>query len=102
MLRGDSRDAAEPSVKLLNDPRVRHFYDPQQAAGKMIADSIGWNGKVAWDIYLFYPPDVEWSDAPPAPADMMHQLTDTWANQDCFRTGADLTHALYQSLSQLL
>ena len=49
-LAADSREAAG----MFNDPRVGQFYDPQQLSGKAVADSLGWQGRTAWDIYLFY------------------------------------------------
>ena len=59
MLPEDSLEAALPSIKFLDDKRIQHFYDPSQKSGKQIATSVGWDDKIAWDIYLFYPPSVE-------------------------------------------
>jgi len=67
MLPKDSLEAALPAIKYLNDNRIRHFYDPNQRSGKAVAMSVGWDGKIAWDIYLFYPPKVKWTNIPPAP-----------------------------------
>jgi len=75
----DSLEAAIASVKVLNDKRIRHFYDQNQIVGKEIANSVGWAGNIAWDIYLFYASDVDWTDLPPKPIYWMHQLTDEWA-----------------------
>jgi len=68
----------------------------------MIANSVGWTGKVAWDIYLFYEPYSEWIDKPPSPSYWMHQLTDNWATKKKYRTGADLKNELLVSLEKLL
>jgi len=98
----DSLEAAIPSVKILNDKRIRHFYDQDQIVGKKIADSVGWSGHIAWDIYLFYAPDVDWTDLPPKPKYWMHQLTDDWAKNDHYRTGNDLKNELLISMEKLL
>ena len=101
MLDEDSMEAALPSVKNLGDSRFRHFYDQNQIVGKEIAKSIGWDGHVAWDIYLFYAPNTEWNNVPPAPEHWMHQLKDSWADKEhCFR-GSDLVKALTHVMTTL-
>ena len=98
----DSFEAAIPSVKVLNDKRIQHFYDQNQIVGKKIANSVGWAGNIAWDIYLFYEPYVDWSGEPPKPNYWMHQLTDEWAKNDHYRTGNDLKNELLISMEKLL
>ena len=102
MLGDDSFDTAIPSVKFLNDVRIRHFYDANKAVGKTVADSVGWAGNVAWDIYLFYEPFSEWTEQPPQPQFWMHQLTDDWATKDNYRTGDNLRNELFTSVKKLL
>ena len=102
MLPEDSLEAALPSIKFLNDKRIRHFYDPNQLSGREIAASVGWEDKIAWDIYLFYPPKVEWVDIPPKPARWMHQVSDEWARNGHYQTGNDLKRELSASLKTLL
>jgi len=101
ILAEDTYDAALPSVTFLNDSRIQHFYDHRKATGKSIADSVGWAGNIAWDIYLFYRPDAEWRQTPPKPAYWMHQLTDGWATRDKYRTGDDLKNELFISMQKL-
>ena len=101
MLEKDNIDAALPSVKALNDERIHHFYDGRKTVGKIIANSVGWQGKVAWDIYLFYLPNVEWTATPPSPKFWMHQLKDAWATKNTFRTGPDLQRELSTSMEKL-
>jgi hypothetical protein len=60
-------EAATSSVKFLSDKRIQHYYDQNQIAGKEIANTVGWDGHIAWDIYLFYEPDIIWTDLPPKP-----------------------------------
>jgi hypothetical protein len=91
-----------PSVKFLNDSRIQHFYDKNKDVGKTIADSVGWAGNVAWDIYLFYEPFSQWAENPPIPQFWMHQLSDDWATKETYRTGADLEKGLLVSIENLL
>ncbi|MBT8352647.1 MAG: hypothetical protein KJO26_15620 [Deltaproteobacteria bacterium] len=102
MLPEDSLSTALPTIKLLGDKRIQHFYDPKQRSGKEIAMSVGWSGHIAWDIYLFYIPGIEWKDTPPKPAHWMHQVSDEWAKNDHYRTGDDLKYELANSIGSLL
>ena len=101
ILEKDNLDAALPSVKAFGDHRINHFYDANKTVGKIIADSVGWNGNIAWDIYLFYLPSVKWADTPPIPANWMHQLKDEWATKSTYRTGVDLDKELTASMDNL-
>jgi hypothetical protein len=102
MLEADTLETALPSVRFLNDIRIQHYYDPHRKTGRTIADSVGWTGNVAWDIYLFYRPYVDWTDKPPLPSRWMHQLTDSWATKKNYRTGADLKYELLVSIDKLV
>ena len=102
ILDDDTFEAAMPSVKFLNDSRIQHFYDKNKDVGKTIANSVGWAGNVAWDIYLFYMPFVEWTETPPKPVYWMHQLTDGWVTKDKYRTGDGLKDELFISMEKLL
>ena len=102
MLPGDSEETAQKSAGTLDDPRVLHFYDPNKRSGKAVADTIGWAGKVAWDIYLFYSEGGEWGKEPPLPTDWMHQLSDSRADRERYYTGDDLAKELYKAAKKLL
>lgn len=82
MMSGDSYEAAQKSTGKFKDRRVRQFYDPRQMAGKAFSKSLSHDGEVAWDFYLFYPVQSEWQELPPVPEVYMHQLRDSWADQD--------------------
>jgi hypothetical protein len=83
-------------------PCVRHFHDPDKRVGKAIAQGLGAQGKVAWDVYLFYPKDVEWNDNPPPPIIWAHQLGVTsWADPARFRWGDNLIEELSKAMKQL-
>ena len=101
-LAADSRRAAERSAGIFKDPHVSQFYDPQQLSGRAIAGSLGWQGQVAWDIYLFYTPGRKWNHTPPTPDEWVHQLTDPWANSDRLRIGDDLVKALEEIMETLM
>jgi len=81
MMGGDTYQAAQKATGKFTDGRVKQFYDPRQAAGKAFSRSLGHDGEVAWDFYLFYSVQSEWQKLPPAPKVYMHQLRDSWADQ---------------------
>lgn len=102
MLPSDSEASARGAATIFSNQRVRQFYDPNQYSGKAIAESIGWSGKVAWDIYLFYLKDSEWVESPPIPAKWMHRLREDWADPEHFYTDDDLIEELYKTMRRLL
>ncbi len=64
----DTRPDADPSLP------VPQFWDGEQSLGKEVARSVGADGWVAWDIYLFYPAGARWDDHLPAPAVALAQV----------------------------
>ena len=90
MLEGDNETTAGNSTKTFQDERVTQFHDPSRLAGRAIAESLGANDAIAWDMYLFYDRESKWEKKPPAPLDWAHQLSDPWANQDHFAWGDNL------------
>jgi hypothetical protein len=102
MLTSDSEATARTSTRIIDDPRVRHFYDPEKRAGKVVAESLGGQDRVAWDIYLFYAEGSEWDDGPPAPSCWMHQLTgSSWADPARYHCGDDLVEELRKTTKEL-
>lgn len=70
-----------PAAELLQSPQVRHYWNPSGAFGRILSEAIGLkrDGKpvYAWDVWLIYGPEANWSGAaPPMPHLLMHQL---WA-----------------------
>ena len=102
ILDNDSFEAAIPSVKFLSDKRIQHYYDQNQIVGKEIANTVGWDGHIAWDIYLFYEPDAIWTDLPPKPTYRMHQLTDSWADREHYHTDDDLVNGLLMTMKRFI
>jgi hypothetical protein len=105
MLEGDSEVAAGQAAKgFLTDSRVRQFYDPRQLAGAIVAQGLGaQEGKVAWDLYLFYEKGSIWTQAPPTPAHWMHQLLgSSWADSAHLYRGNALVLALQKTMGKLV
>lgn len=100
VLAADGAKAAHKASPLISpDRRVRHYHDPQQRSGDAIAASLGWDD-LAWDIYLFYEPGVEWKEQPPKPRFFFHQLT-AHAQDGHFAIRQDLIDRLGESLAAM-
>jgi hypothetical protein len=63
MLDGDEQSAAIDASAQFRDAHAPQFWDGAQKLGKEVGRSLGAAGWTAWDIYLFYPPGAEWTDA---------------------------------------
>lgn len=75
ILRGDQESSVASASKLLPDKRVSYFWDGKSELAQSYADVLQMpKGQPAWDIYLAFNRDVEWSSKPPAPDYWMHQL----------------------------
>ena len=68
MLETDERSDADDMSKTYSDVAVPQFWDGQKLLGYEVSRSFGMTERAAWDVYLFYPPGAEWTDAglPPA------------------------------------
>jgi hypothetical protein len=74
MLADDSRGAAREASQLFRDAEVSQFWDGRQHLGKEVGRSVGVPDWIAWDIYLFYAPGVQWlPGALPTPAAALAQ-----------------------------
>jgi len=75
ILRTDNLRGARKATTILPDSRVRHYWIDGQEVGVAFKPSLGLKDEVAWDVYLVYPPGVEWAGTrPPKPSFFMHQL----------------------------
>lgn len=96
ILRTDDARSARKATTILPDSRVRHFWTAGQEVGEIFQPALSLNGTPAWDVYLVYPPSVEWKGkSPPRPAYFMHQLHQLPANR---RLYADTLAARLQEL----
>jgi len=102
MLAGDNEEAASNSAKIFEGDQIQQFHDPNQLVGKTIAESLGADNVIAWDMYLFYNKGSKWKERPPAPLDWAHQLNDLWANPSHFAWGDDLTKGLRKAKNRLI
>jgi hypothetical protein len=101
MLEADTEVAAQESARIIVDPRVHHFHDPERRVGKALARSLGAEGRIAWDIYLFFARGSEWLKEPPRPIQWMHQLSADWADPTRLHVGEGLVEALHKTVKEL-
>ena len=102
MLPFDNTVTASFMALTMQAPSVRQFHDPGKQAGRVIAQSLGAQDKMAWDIYLFYPTGVEWTAGPPPPASWAHQLSpSSWADPARYHMGEGLVKELTRAMVQL-
>ena len=75
MLDSDDRDSAVEMTSTYADKPIPQFWDGERLLGKEVSRSLGVDATHAsWDIYLFYPPEAEWTDAGlPPPAKVIAQ-----------------------------
>ena len=98
----DSKEAAQDAAGKLSSPFVTHFYDPHKLSGKAIAESIGWDDTLAWDIYLFYKAGVAWGQRAPVPVAYLHQLSKNRTDPEHFYKGEDLVKKLSETAERLI
>lgn len=64
MLDGDDRASAVEMTSAFADNPIPQFWDGERLLGLEVSRSLGIEpDRAAWDIYLFYPPEAEWTDA---------------------------------------
>lgn len=57
---------------LLDDPRVRSFWDDRKIAGRWFDENVtklgereGNPDRIEWDSFVLYGPEAQWGDGPP-------------------------------------
>jgi copper chaperone CopZ len=74
MLPNDDGSSAARQAKLWEDSRMIQGWDSEKRIGEAFRGTLKLN-RTAWDVYLIYPPGVEWKgEVPPTPSFWMHQL----------------------------
>lgn len=90
----------EQAIPLLQGPRIIHYWDETGISGELLMEPLQTNGVYAWDVWLAYGPNVEWTgDVPPEPDFWMHQLgpLDRELRLDAEKFG-EMTVALMQQI----
>lgn len=80
VLGATEKDTAN-TCSLVHNKHVTQYWDPNQEMGTLFSQALGMTfGEkevYAWDVWLVYGPNAEWSGAVPPKADfLMHQLPD--------------------------
>jgi hypothetical protein len=101
MLPLDNAATASTMALGMRAATVRNFHDPEKRACRAIAQSLGGQDALAWDVYLFYAKGAQWDTTPPTPVRWAHQLSASWADPARHRWGDDLVDELRQAMSQL-
>lgn len=75
ILDSDNKEAAQKAANRIHDPRVTHYWIPDDALTHEFAPVLGMDPEArAWDVFLLYDEDATWeSDALPEPASYMYQ-----------------------------
>ena len=97
MLKSDDKESAYYAASMFKDPSVVQFFDADNKFGDMVARKLSPQGQKAWDIYMFYDKDVEWTGGIPRPFEYAHQLSESlhpWADQTKYFCGDDLRKRL--------
>lgn len=96
MLQTDGENTAYHAATLFRNTGVIQFFDNKNEFGDIAAKAINPKGKQAWDIYMFFDKDAQWSSKLPRPFEYAHQLgPDTgWADQTKYFCGDKLTARL--------
>jgi hypothetical protein len=94
ILPADNLESAGQAALEFDAGHVRQFYDGGRVLGRNVGEMLGADGKIAWDVYLVYAPDVTWSAQFPPPSEWVHQLDADWADPERHHKGQDLVRAL--------
>jgi len=95
---GDDRIKACASTKTVPDPRATHYWDATASVSKLYGNVLGLPPakQFAWDTYMIFGPDAEWTDSPPTPNTWMHQMGEAlgrdhpcWLDSDELRRAVD-------------
>ena len=84
---GATETDTKNTCALIHNDHVVHYWDPAQEIGSLFSNAegmkIGDREIYAWDVWLVYGPDAQWTGAEPPKADFrMHQLPDLMGHKD--------------------
>lgn len=74
ILASDAQVTVGRATKFLPDSRVTHYWDSESELVNGFAPILGLGDRPAWDVYLLYDKDADWTDAPPKAVFWQEQL----------------------------
>lgn len=74
ILASDAQMTVGAAAKCLPDPRVTHYWDRDAELVTNFVPVLGLGKRPAWDVYLCYDQNAEWTDSPPKPNFWQEQL----------------------------
>lgn len=66
-------DDVPGATRLMSDPRVAHFWDPEATVGRGFSGVLG-TTEPAWDVWMLFDREARWGEQAPKPAWWEHQL----------------------------
>ena len=103
MLKSDDQQSARKAASLF-DSNVVQFFDSENKFGDLVAQRLNPQGKKAWDIYMFFDKDIQWSKDFPRPFEYVHQLSSEvhpWVDKTKYFCGSELTKRLNEIVTTL-
>jgi hypothetical protein len=102
--RGISRDNKQEAVKMtreLQGTNIHHYWDPKQVVPTAYSRQFNWNETLAWDVYMFYGPETEWTsiDQPPEPELWFHQRSGVKTHTDKMVTEPQIRQILREMVT---
>lgn len=97
MLKADDKENAFKAASMFKDPSIVQYFDSENKFGDLVARRLNPKGEKAWDIYMFFDKEDQWSNSIPRPFEYAHQLSESihpWADQTKYFCGKDLTKRL--------
>lgn len=97
MLKSDDKDNAYKAASMFKDPAIVQYFDADNRFGDLVARRLNPKGEKAWDVYMFFDKEDQWTNSLPRPFDYAHQLSESlypWADQTKYFCGKDLTKRL--------
>lgn len=97
MVKTDDQSSAYKAASLFKDPSIVQYFDAGNKFGDVVAQRLNPQGKKAWDIYMFFDKDTQWSKDFPRPFEYAHQLSSSihpWVDKTKYFSGNDLTKRL--------
>jgi mercuric ion transport protein len=104
MMKSDDKENAFKAASMFKDPSIAQYFDPENTFGDLVARRLNPKGEKAWDIYMFFDGDEQWSSSIPRPFDYAHQLSaelHPWADETKYFCGKNLTKRLNDITSSL-